>query len=43
MQGWIQDLSEGGARFISGQKNPDLETKRRAACENIFKIDIFSV
>ena len=25
------------------KKNPDLETKRRAAGENIFKMDIFSV
>jgi len=26
-QGRIQDLSEGGARFISEQKHPDLGTK----------------
>ena len=30
-QGRIQDLSEGGARFISEQKNQDLGTKRPAA------------
>ena len=24
----MQDLSEGGARFISVQKNPDLGTKK---------------
>ena len=27
----IQDFSEGGARFILEQKNPELGTKRRAA------------
>ena len=27
IQGRIQDLSEGGARFISEQKHPDLGTK----------------
>ena len=31
VQRWIQNLSEGAARFISEQKNPDLGTKRRAA------------
>ena len=35
-QGRIQGLSEGGARFISKQKHPDLGT-------NLFKIDIFAV
>ena len=29
--GRIQDLSEGGARFISEQKSPDFGTKRPAA------------
>ena len=29
IRGWIQDLSEGSARVISEQKNPDLGTKRR--------------
>ena len=24
LQGWIQDLNVGGARFISEQQNPDL-------------------
>ena len=33
IQGRIQDLSEGGARFISEQKNTDLETKRRVTGE----------
>ena len=32
-QGRIQNLSEGGARFISEQKNPELGTKRRFAGE----------
>jgi len=36
LQGRIQDLSEGGARFISEQKHPDLGTK-------FFKIYIFPV
>jgi len=31
VQRWIQNLSEGAARFISEQKYPDLGTKRRAA------------
>ena len=35
-QGRIQDLSEGGARFIWEQKNPDLRTKGRAAGKNFF-------
>ena len=35
-QGRTQDLSEGGTRFISEQKNPDLGTKRRAADANFF-------
>ena len=30
-KGGFQDFSEGGTRFISEQKNPDLGTKRRAA------------
>ena len=29
MQGRIQDLSEGGARFISEPKNPDFLKKTR--------------
>ena len=28
-QGRLRDFSEGGARFISERKNPDLGTKRR--------------
>ena len=40
-QGRIQNLSEGGARLISEQKNPDLGTKRLAEGDHFFKIDIF--
>ena len=36
-QGRIQDTGEGGARFISEQKHPDLGTKRKD------KIDIYPV
>jgi len=32
----IQDLSEGGVRFFSEQKNPNLGTKRREECEIFF-------
>ena len=35
-QGRIQDLSEGGARLIKVQTNPDLGRKRRAADEIFF-------
>ena len=31
----IQDLSDGWARIISEQKNPDFGTKRRASDENL--------
>ena len=37
----IQDLSEGGARFISEPKIPYLKSKKRDAGKKIFKIDIF--
>ena len=39
----IQDLSEGCARFISEQNNPDLGTKRRVQAKIYSKIDIFIV
>ena len=42
IQGRIQDLSEGGARFILEQKNPELGTKRRAAGEKFFFLTLDS-
>ena len=39
-QGRIQDLSEGDARFISEQKNPDLGTKKQAEGEFFFEFHV---
>ena len=42
-QGRIQDLSEGGARFISELKSPDLGTKRRTEDEILLWLSCFAL
>ena len=40
-QGRLRDFSEGGARFISERKNPDLGTKRRGEEAKFFLTFLF--